>query len=75
MLHACVERFDVIGERGNILGWDEEVNKAKVSPTGNQNVRKEFVFSNVKEISFFQHTWALFTSHPNPKYFLFHLSH
>jgi hypothetical protein len=29
MLHACVERFDVIGGRGNILGWDEEVNKAK----------------------------------------------
>jgi hypothetical protein len=30
MLHACVERFDVIGGRGNILGWDEEVNKALV---------------------------------------------
>jgi hypothetical protein len=28
MLHACVERFDVIGGRENILGWDEEVNKA-----------------------------------------------
>jgi hypothetical protein len=28
MVHACVERFDVMGERGNILGWDEEVNKA-----------------------------------------------
>jgi hypothetical protein len=28
MLHACVERFDVMSERGNILGWDEEVNKA-----------------------------------------------
>jgi hypothetical protein len=28
MLHACVERFDVIGGRGNILGWDGEVNKA-----------------------------------------------
>jgi hypothetical protein len=27
MLHACVERFDVTGGRGNILGWDEEVNK------------------------------------------------
>jgi hypothetical protein len=28
MLHACVERFDVMSGRGNILGWDEEVNKA-----------------------------------------------
>jgi hypothetical protein len=28
MLHACVERFDVMGERGNILDWDGEVNKA-----------------------------------------------
>jgi hypothetical protein len=29
MLHACVERFDVMGERGNILGWDGEVNMAE----------------------------------------------
>jgi hypothetical protein len=28
MLHACVERFDVIGGRGNILGCDGKVNKA-----------------------------------------------
>jgi hypothetical protein len=28
MLHASVERFDVMGGRGNILGWDGEVNKA-----------------------------------------------
>jgi hypothetical protein len=28
MLHAYVERFDVMGERGNILGWDGEVNQA-----------------------------------------------
>jgi hypothetical protein len=28
MLHACVERFDVMGVRGNILGCDGEVNKA-----------------------------------------------
>jgi hypothetical protein len=28
MLHAYVERFDVMGGRGNILGWDREVNKA-----------------------------------------------
>jgi hypothetical protein len=31
MLHACVEKFDVMGERENILGWDGEVNKALVS--------------------------------------------
>jgi hypothetical protein len=30
MLHACVERFDVMDGRGNILGWDGEVNKAIV---------------------------------------------
>jgi hypothetical protein len=30
MLHACVERFDVMGGRGNILGWEGEVNKAAV---------------------------------------------
>jgi hypothetical protein len=28
MFHAYIERFDVIGRRGNILGWEEEVNKA-----------------------------------------------
>jgi hypothetical protein len=28
MFHACIERFDVMGGRGNILGWDGEVNKA-----------------------------------------------
>jgi hypothetical protein len=28
MLHACVERFDVMGGRENILVWDGEVNKA-----------------------------------------------
>jgi hypothetical protein len=31
MLHACIERFDVMGGRENILGWDGEVNKAWVS--------------------------------------------
>jgi hypothetical protein len=31
MLHACVERFDVISGRENILGWDREVNKAFIS--------------------------------------------
>jgi hypothetical protein len=30
MLHACVERFDVMDGSENILGWDEEVNKAIV---------------------------------------------
>jgi hypothetical protein len=30
MLHACVERFDVMDGRGNIFGWDGEVNKATV---------------------------------------------
>jgi hypothetical protein len=30
MLHACVERFDVMDRRENILGWDGEVNKAQV---------------------------------------------
>jgi hypothetical protein len=28
MLHACVERFDVMCVRGNILGWKGEVNAA-----------------------------------------------
>jgi hypothetical protein len=32
MLHACVERFDVMDGRGNILGWEGEVNKALVPP-------------------------------------------
>jgi hypothetical protein len=31
MIHACVERFDVMCVRGNILGWEGEVNKAKVA--------------------------------------------
>jgi hypothetical protein len=30
MLYECVKRFDLMGERENILGWDEEVNKAMV---------------------------------------------
>jgi hypothetical protein len=34
MLHACVERFDVMGGRGNILGWDGEVNKAILDVDG-----------------------------------------
>jgi hypothetical protein len=29
MLHACVERFDVMCVRGNILGWEGEVNEAR----------------------------------------------
>jgi hypothetical protein len=31
MLHACIERFDVMSGRGNILGWDEEVNKVNTN--------------------------------------------
>jgi hypothetical protein len=34
MLHACVERFDVMGGRGNILGWVGEVNKALLNAAG-----------------------------------------
>jgi hypothetical protein len=34
MLHACVERFDVMGGRENILGWDREVNKVWVCLVG-----------------------------------------
>jgi hypothetical protein len=33
MLHVCIERFDVMDGRGNILGWNEEVNTAS-SKTG-----------------------------------------
>jgi hypothetical protein len=35
MLHACVERFEVMGERGNILGWDWKVNEALMNGRGN----------------------------------------
>jgi hypothetical protein len=31
MLHGCVERFDVMGGRGNILGWDGKVNTGIVA--------------------------------------------
>jgi hypothetical protein len=31
MLHAYVERFDVMGERGNILGWDVKVNEPSIN--------------------------------------------
>jgi hypothetical protein len=30
MLHACIERFDVMCVRGNILGWEGEVNAAYI---------------------------------------------
>jgi hypothetical protein len=41
MLHTCVERFDVMGGRENILGWDGEVNKAFIefSHVANKDVR------------------------------------
>jgi hypothetical protein len=41
MFHACVERFDVMGERGNILGWDGEVNKAQTKKRESQVVLVE----------------------------------
>jgi hypothetical protein len=40
MLYACVERFDVMGGRGNILGWDGEVNKAYLIYTVLRSVEK-----------------------------------
>jgi hypothetical protein len=40
MLHACVERFDVMDGRGNILGWDGEVNKALGRPQCGSEARK-----------------------------------
>jgi hypothetical protein len=43
MLHACVERFDVIGVRGNILGWDGEVNKA-LAPIIVADLELDFLF-------------------------------
>jgi hypothetical protein len=32
MLHTCVERFDVIGGRENILGWDGKWTRPKYRP-------------------------------------------
>jgi hypothetical protein len=37
MLHACVERFDVMCVRGNILGWEGKVNEACFSPKKEQD--------------------------------------
>jgi hypothetical protein len=37
MLHACVERFDVMYVRGNILGWEEEVNAAYIGRIGSES--------------------------------------
>jgi hypothetical protein len=31
MLHAYIERFDVIGERENILGWDGKLTRPHLS--------------------------------------------
>jgi hypothetical protein len=31
MLYACVEKFKMMVGRGNILDWDEEVNKALIA--------------------------------------------
>jgi hypothetical protein len=52
MLHACVERFDVMSGRGNILGWDGEVNKTRfavhhlISLEVSKNVFLKFVDLN-----------------------------
>jgi hypothetical protein len=44
MLHACVERFDVMGGKWNILGWDGEVNKALVQEMqDNKEIAHEYV--------------------------------
>jgi hypothetical protein len=42
MLHTCVERFNVMGERENILGWDGEVNRAQWLG-GNAGVRRSLL--------------------------------
>jgi hypothetical protein len=44
MLHACVERFDVIDGRENILGWDGKVNKAWTCRTVLVEVGPTFCF-------------------------------
>jgi hypothetical protein len=44
MLHVCVERFDVMGVRGNILGWDGEVNKAFVAMVSKNRALKSSSF-------------------------------
>jgi hypothetical protein len=43
MLHAYIERFDVISKRENILSWDEKVNKAIV----NQKPEPEVFFLSI----------------------------
>jgi hypothetical protein len=39
MLYTCVERFDVIGGRENILGWDGEVNTPMSVAIVNKSLR------------------------------------
>jgi hypothetical protein len=34
MFYACVESFNVMDVRGNILGWDGKVNKAIAGGAG-----------------------------------------
>jgi hypothetical protein len=42
MLHACIERFDVMCVRGNILGWEGEVNEALGVGASGQSLMTEF---------------------------------
>jgi hypothetical protein len=52
MLHACVERFDVMGGRGNILGWDggSEQGLCKKKFPVTSNLRYMYGVLNVDEI-------------------------
>jgi hypothetical protein len=48
MLHACVERFDVMSVRENILGWDGEVNKAIVEVDPNRIMHAYYLIIEAK---------------------------
>jgi hypothetical protein len=48
MLHACVERFDVMGGRGNILGWDGEVNQTILTIV----IKNKYRYINLKKYFF-----------------------
>jgi hypothetical protein len=48
MLHAWVERFDVMDRRRNILGWDGEVNKALVHQKVHNAKRRFSITSNLR---------------------------
>jgi hypothetical protein len=59
MLHAWVERFDVMDGRENILGWDEEVNKAYIHTRG---VASRFGIERVTASSACMHALAVGTA-------------